>query len=193
MIAIFERLLEFRRKHVVLHFDTEINAIPSNFRFVFDHHLKKQKITTNYKKFESSKKCILVCSYPSFRGLEYPRITVLIDRDIYFVKHYLVKTLARCTSELCIVVVENSSTLAKVITEWKTKKLVIQWKTEIFKKDTIRKDYDIHVDTKHATINTTFTTKYYQKLEEAFKLSVNNDETFASNTKHRAKKIIGQR
>ena len=194
LVAIFERLLERRRKHVVLHFDTEINTIPSTFRFAFDHpDFKTDKITTNYKEFESSEKSVLVCSYPTFRGLEYPRITVLIDRDIYFVQHYLVEALARCTSELCIVVVENSSTLAKVITEWKTKKLVIQWKTEIFKKDTIRKNYEIHVDTKDATINTTFTTKYYQKLEEAFKLSVNNDETFASNTKHTAKKIIGQR
>ena len=194
LVAIFGRLLERRRKHVVLHFDTEINTIPSTFRFAFDHpDFKTDKITTNYKEFESSEKSVLVCSYPTFRGLEYPRITVLIDRDIYFVQHYLVEALARCTSELCIVVVENSSTLAKVITEWKTKKLVIQWKTEIFKKDTIREDYEIHVDTKHATINTTFTTKYYQKLEEAFKLSVNNDETFASNTKHTAKKIIGQR
>ena len=193
LVAIFERLLERRRKHVVLHFDTEINTIPSTFRFAFDHpDFKTDKITTNYKEFESSEKSVLVCSYPTFRGLEYPRITVLIDHDIYFVQHYLVEALARCTSELCIVVVENSSTLAKVITEWKTKKLVIQWKTEIFKKDTIREDYEIHVDTKHATINTTFTTKYYQKLEEAFKLSVNNDETFASNTKHTAKKIIGQ-
>ena len=193
LIAIFERLLEFRRKHVVLHFDTEINAIPSNFRFVFDHHFKKQKITTNYKKFESSKKCILVCSYPSFRGLEYPRITVLIDRDIYFVKHYLVETLARCTSELCIVVLKNSSTLTKVITEWKMKKLVIQWKTDILKKDILRKDYQIEIDAKHNTINTTFKTQYYKTLEEGFKLSGNNNETISSVTEHTAKKMIGQR
>ena len=193
LVAVFEKLLEFSRKRVVLHFDTGINAIPSAFRFAFDHHFKTDKITTNYKEFESSDKSILVCSYPSFRGLEYPRITVLIDRDIYFVQHFLVEALARCTSELCIVVVQNSSTLAKVVTEWKTKKLVIQWKTDIFKKKILRKDYKIDIDAERNTVNTTFKTEYYRKLEEAFKLSVNNDETIASITKHTAKKIIGQR
>ena len=193
VVAIFERLLEFRRKHVVLHFDTGSNAIPSAFRFAFDHHFKTYKIITSYKEFESSGKSILVCSYPAFRGLEYPRITVLIDRDIYFLQHYLVETLARCTSELCIVIVQNSSTLTKVITEWKIRKLVIPWKTKIFKKDTLRKDYKIDIDAEHNTVNTTFKCEYYKKLEEAFKLSANNDETIASITESTAKKIIGQR
>ena len=193
VVAIFERLLELRRKHVVLHFDTGINAVPSAFRFAFDHHFKTYKITTSYKEFESSGKSILVCSYPAFRGLEYPRITVLIDRDIYFLQHYLVETLARCTSELCIVIVQNSSTLTKVITEWKIRKLVIPWKTKIFKKDTLRKDYKIDIDAEHNTVNTTFKCEYYKKLEEAFKLSANNDETIASITESTAKKIIGQR
>ena len=193
LVAIFAKLLEESRKHVVLHFNTDINAIPSAVRFAFDLHFKTDKITTNYKEFESSGKSILVSSYPEFRGLEYPRITVLIDRDIYFVQHYLVETLARCTSELYIIVLKNSSTLTKVVTEWKMKKLVIQWKTEIFKKDTLRKDCKIEIDAEHNTISTTFKTGYYNKLVEASGLYSNDDDLFTRDAERTAKKIIGQR
>ena len=195
LVAIFERLLEISRKHVVLHFDNVINAIPSPFSFAFDQHFKTDKITTNYKEFELSEKSILVCSYPSFRGLEYPRITVLIDRDIYFIQHFLVEALARCTSELEIIVLQNSSTLTKVIREWKAKKLVIQWKTEIFKKEILRKDYKINIDAEHNIVKATFKSEYYKKLEEAFKLDYHNDDipTVEPITQRAAKKTIGQR
>ena len=73
------------------------------------------------------------------------------------------------------------------------KKLVIQWKTDILKKDILRKDYQIEIDAKHNTINTTFKTQYYKTLEEGFKLSGNNNETISSVTEHTAKKMIGQR
>ena len=102
---ISKKVLTISSKHVVLHFHTETNVIPSALRFAFEHRFNIQKkITTKYKEFKSSNECILVCSFPTFRGLEYPIITVLIDRDIYFVQHYLVETFARCTSELFVVV-----------------------------------------------------------------------------------------
>ena len=76
-----------------------------------------------------SSKSILVCSYPTFRGLEHPRITVLIDGEIYSLQHYLMKILARCTSYLSVVVLQNlqnSPALKNITDKWKIKKFVDQ-------------------------------------------------------------------
>ena len=104
----------------MLHFDTTTEEILNTFLFVFVHHFKMQeKITNNYKVLQSPEKSILVCSYPTFRGLEHPNITVVIGRDIYYEQHYLVQTLARCTTDLYIVVLQNISTLKNVTAKWK--------------------------------------------------------------------------
>ena len=124
LVAIFKKVLTTSSEHVVLHMDTKTNAIPSALRFAFDHHFSDIKKTTNYKEFQSSNKSILICSYPTFRGLEYSRITVLIDRDIYFLQHYLVEMISRCTSELFVVVLQKGSALDYVTEKWKFEKLV---------------------------------------------------------------------
>ena len=191
LVAILEKVLIESSKHVVLHFHTETDSIPSALRFVFDHHFKDIKKTTNYDQFELSNKSILVCSYPQFRGLEYSRVTVLIDCDIYFEQHYLVEMLARCTSQLLVVVLQNSSALDCVIKKWKTKDLVNQWKTEISLRDNQIKDYEFFHDDKQKIVQGKFRSKYYNRLEEDFKLS--RIKPTASNRKHEAKEIINQR
>ena len=47
----------------------------------------------------------------------------IVDRNIYFLQHYLVESLARCTSKITVVVLKNSTTLAKVTEEWKKKSI----------------------------------------------------------------------
>ena len=196
LIAIFKKVLTISSKHVVLHFDTETNAIPNVLRFAFEHYSKiPKKITTKYQEFESSKESILVCSYPTFRGLEHPIITVLIDRDIYFLQHYLVEILARCTSELYMILLNNSSTLTKVTTDWKTKELVNQWKTKIFQKDIQREDCVVDnvvdKDKNENLIAATFKSGYYKTLKEAWKgLSASEDNTIATSIEQRAKETI---
>ena len=190
-----KKLLTIRSKHVVLHFHTETNVIPSALRFAFEHFDMQKKITTKYKEFQSSENSVLVCSFPSFRGLEYPIITVLIDRDIYFVQHYLVETFSRCTSELCIIVLKDSPIMAKVTTEWKTKELICQWGVNISSKNKQRDDIKNKIEKgkNQNTINATFKSEYYGKLEEAFKqLSNSNDETMKPMIEQRAKEIIDQ-
>ena len=193
LVAIFKKVLTTSSKHVVLHMDTKTNAIPSAFRFAFDHHFSDIKKTTNYKEFQSSNKSILICSYPAFRGLEYSRITVLIDRDIYFLQHYLVEMLSRCTSELFIVVLRKSSALDYVIGKWKTKKLVNQWKTEISKKNNQNKDCQFDCVDEQMIIKGKFKSKYYMQMEEAFKSSRINDNSTSSNWNHEAREVINQR
>ena len=117
LIAIFENLDICNKDHVVLHFDTVNDGIPSYLQFIFEYHFGiHEKVTNNYQEFASNKS-ILVCSYLTFRGLEHPEITIIVDRDIYFLQHYLVESIARCTSKLSVVVLQNSTTLTKVTEE----------------------------------------------------------------------------
>ena len=79
LIAIFEERQIKRGEHILLYFDTATNAMPEIFVFVFKYHFKiQEKITNNYEAFKSRENSILVCSYPTFRGLEHPKITVVI-------------------------------------------------------------------------------------------------------------------
>ena len=191
LVAIFDKLGITSSKHVVLHFDTDTNAIPSALLFAFDHHFNSIKITTNYNDFQSSNKSVLVCSYPTFRGLEYSRVTVLIDRDIYFQQHYLVEMLARCTRKLSVVVLRNSAALYYVIDKWKTEGLVNHWKTEISLEKNQDENYKLlGIDEQKKTINVKFGSKYYKNLKEIFDLSSIKNKTTVFNSEQAAWETI---
>ena len=191
LIAIFEKLDIRNKSQVFLHFDTLSNEIPSTLQFIFEHHFGiHEKVTDNYQEFDSLKKSILVCSFIQFRGVEYPKVTVVIDRDIYFLQHYLAESLARCTSKLTIVVLQNSATLKNVTEEWKRSQLVNQWKT-LCDKDTHTKKFVFKKQKDDKIINVTFKDEYYGKLEDRFRgISANKDELKESKMKSYAKKII---
>ena len=191
LIAIFEKLDIRNKSQVFLHFDTLSNEIPSTLQFIFEHHFGiHEKVTDNYQEFDSLKKSILVCSFIRFRGVEYPKVTVVIDRDIYFLQHYLAESLARCTSKLTIVVLQNSATLKNVTEEWKRSQLVNQWKT-LCDKDTHKKNFVFKKQKDDKIINVTFKDEYYGKLEDRFRgISANKDELKESKMKSYAKKIV---
>ena len=195
LIAIFHKRQIRKSKQVVLHFDTGANKIPKNLLFIFEHHFQIQgKVTKNYKEFKSQKNAILVCSYPVFRGLEHPKITVIIDCDVYYVQHYLVETLARCTSDLCVVVLQNRKTLTDVTAEWKIKQVVQQWEVE-FTVDPFQEEdseFDLTTNKNPHIIKAKFSREYYKQLEEKFTELVTEDESFESKKKE-ARKITQQR
>ena len=193
LIAIFEGLDIRNKRHVLLHFDTVNDEIPSTLQFIFEHHFRiREKVTNNYQEFASLQKSILVCSYRTFRGLEHQKITVIVDRDIYFLQHYLVESLARCTSKLTVVVLQKSATLTKITDEWKKKQLVNQWET-ICNKDTQKKYFVFKKQKDDKVINITFKGEYSGKLEERFNvLSTNKDVLKESKMKSFAKNFIEQ-
>ena len=179
LLAIFEEREIEKSEQVVLHFDTEANEIPNVFRFLFACHFKiQEKVTTKYEEFKTQKKPILVCSYPTFRGLEHPKVTVVIDCDIYYVQHYLVETLARCTSDLCVVVLQKTSTMTKVTTEWKTKQAIQQWEIKISGDISQGEDFEIEFTrgTNTKIINAKFRSEYYKKLEKEYVRLVTKDK-----------------
>ena len=176
----------------MLHFDTVNDGIPRNLQFIFEYHFGiHEKVTNNYQEFASNKS-ILVCSYLTFRGLEHPEITIIVDRDIYFLQHYLVESIARCTSKLSVVVLQNSTTLTKVTEKWKKNQLVDQWKI-ICSKDTQRKDFDIKKKKDSKIIEVTFKSGYYRNMEDTFICFSNKeDEINESKMKSHAKNLIEQ-
>ena len=196
LIAIFEEREIDRSEQVVHHFDTGSNEIPDIFFFTFAHHFKIQdKVTKKYEEFKSPEKSILVCSHPTFRGLEHPKITVVIERDIYYVQHYLVEALARCTSDLCVVVLQNSSTLTNITTEWKTKVAIQQLEIKIFEDTSQGEDFELEFtrSTNTEIINAKFRSEHYKKLQERFSELMTKDKNFESKKELEAKRIIQQR
>ena len=195
LAAIFKKVGTISSKYVVLHFHTETSAVPSAVRFAFEHvNREPKRVITSYKDFKLIEESILVCSYPTFRGLEHPIITVLIDSDIYFVQHYLVEMLARCTSQLYVIVLQNSSILEKVTYEWKNKGLVDNWKTTICTNDFQAEPLKFRMEESNKIIEVIFKTETYNKLDEEFKkLDTIKDETIKYNTEQQAKEVIDQK
>ena len=194
LLVIFEKILGVCKEQVVLHFDTMPNAFPSALRFVFDHHLLQKKITKNYKEFKSAEGSILACSYPKFRGLEHSIITVLIDRDIYHLQHYLVEMIARCTSELYIVVLQSNEALKPVTDVWNSNRLVDQCKTDTTKDFSERTSLLIQDDEYPEIIRGIFSSEKYEKLEKAFKdSSTSEDEVIAAAMERMAMEVIDKK
>ena len=197
LIVIFEKRKIWRGEHVVLHFDTATNEIPSTFFFVFAHHFGiQEKLTNKYEAFQSPEKSILVCSYPTFRGLEHPNITVIIDRDIYYEQHYLVETLARCTTNLYIIILQNSSTLKNLTAKWKTQQLIQQWGIKICEDTAEGEDFGFEWKRKRnrQIINAKFKCEYYKKLNKEFEeLKITEDKISQSKKKHTARMVLQQR
>ena len=197
LIAIFEERKIGKGEQVVLHFDTGSNEIPAILLFIFANHFKiLEKVTKKYKEFQHLKKSVLVCSFPTFRGLEHPKITVVIDCDIYYMQHYLVETLARCTSDLCVVVLQNSSTVKKITSEWKSKQAIQQWKIKIYKETLQHEDFELEIrhGINNMVMNAKFETEYYKKLEKKYAVLLTKDEICEFENKFdEARKIINER
>ena len=195
LIAIFEKRKIQTGKHVVLHFDTATNKIPSTFYLVFESHFKiYNKVTNKYEVFQSPEKSILVCSYANFRGLEHANITIVIERDIYYEQHYLVETIARCTTDLYIVVLQNSSTLRNVTAEWKIKQVIQKWKIKTCEV-AVGEDFELELTSSrnHQIINAKFKRKYYEELKNKFEELETEDKDFQSKKECTAMMVLQER
>ena len=125
-------------KHVILHFDTSNSETPTLLASVIEYLKIGPKVTNDYRDFNyDESKSILVCNFRLFRGLEHSNVTILIDQDIYNLQHYLVETMARCTTKLNIVVMEKSSTILNIMAQWDKEldgqPLIEHWKVQFNK------------------------------------------------------------
>ena len=103
------------------------------------------------------------------------------------------ETLPRCTTDLCVVVLQNSSTLTEVAAEWKTKEAMPQLEIKISKDDSQLEDFEFTRGTNTGIINAKFRTGYDKKLEKHFLKLMTNDKNFESKKELEARKITQQR
>ena len=146
-------------KHVVLHFYTINDEIPKFFKRVFESLGMCGKVTSYYQEFRNNNngKHILVCSFRKFRGLEHPAVTVVIDHDIYSLQHYIVETIARCTTRLAVVILDKCDAVMKITEKWKGgldgRPVVEQWKIETkIEKKKRKNSFQINEDLKLITV-----------------------------------------
>ena len=151
LIAVLEQVVgndyENIEKHVILHFDFE-RDIPFIFYMVFKIMGILEKVTNRYEEFkkEHSRK-IFIGGFRAFRGLEYPRVVVVLDQNVSGLEQYLPECLNRCTTYLHVILLRKNTymlqqtqhkptTLQDVITTWKkqskSRKLINSWIVHIF-------------------------------------------------------------
>ena len=127
-------------KHVILHFDERHDK---TFDAVFSLLGISEKITSEYNEFKNDKdKTVFWCNYRVFRGLQYPRVIVVLDCSLSFSKHFLPESLSRCTANLHIIVLNGNYSFVNwrhgiILSMWKKfvkgcQPLLKQWKIEIF-------------------------------------------------------------
>ena len=110
-------------KHVLLHFNVN-NKIPRQaFKFLdIVHNIKlTDKVTDLYEDFKNDdcRKYVFVGNFRTFRGLEHPRITIVVDRHIYSLQHYLVECIARCTTYINVALLGTNKTINIITQKWK--------------------------------------------------------------------------
>ena len=110
-------------KHVLLHFNVNNDISWLGFK-LFDLKYNTEvtnKVTNSYNDFKENASCkyIFVGNFRTFRGLEHSRITILVDRNIYSLQHYLVECIARCTTYLSVILLGNHSNLDSIIQKWR--------------------------------------------------------------------------
>lgn len=112
-------------------------------------------------------------------------------------QHYLVEALARCTTDLYVVVLQNSSTLEQVTSEWKNKQAIRQWEIKISEDALQLDDFELNItrSTNPEIINAhmKFKRNYYKQLESKFANFVSEDKNLESQKKDEARRVIQQR
>ena len=156
----------------MLHFNPD-NEIPRLAITLLDfkHSTVTDKLTNTYEDFinDSLRKYIFVCNFRTFRGLEHSRITIIIDRDIYSLQHFLVEVIARCTTYLNIVLLGGSKALNVIMQKWKQEvsgKLVIERREIILSKDRKQSNDSSTQQNEEITIDTL--SQEYKNLEQKF-------------------------
>ena len=154
LIVVLEQVMgkdyENLEKHVILHFDVE-KDIPSIFYMAFKMTGILEKVTNKYVEFKKEiGRKIFIGGFRAFRGIEYPRVLVVLDGNIRGLEQYLPECLNRCTTFLHIIVLRENTqmlkkahneqiTLQNVITAWKKQsksdRLINSWIVHIFSSD----------------------------------------------------------
>ena len=167
-------------KYVILHFDVE-KDVPYIFYMAFKMMGILENVTSKYEVFKKvDNKKIFIASFRAFRGLEYPRVLVVVDQNLIGLEQYLPECLNRCTTYLHAVLLKEdtnmlkqteheSKTMQNIITAWKkqymSKSLINYWIVHIFGSHTSEVSKKFYEKRYPGVIKIHSTSKKYEKLK----------------------------
>ena len=161
-----------------MHFDVE-KDIPIIFEMAFKMMGILEKLTTKYEEFRKiDTRKIFIENFPAFRGLEYPRVIVVLDQNLNGLEQYLPECLNRCTTYLhALLLNENSEMFKKaqhlksIITAWRNPQLsnmlINSWRVAISASDTNQGSEQFYKK-RPSFIQIHQTSRRYKEFEENF-------------------------
>ena len=123
---------------------------------ILEHVTNKYKV---FKKVDSKK--IFIASFRAFRGLEYPRVLVVIDQNLIGLEQYLPECLNRCTTYLNAVLLKEDTHMLKQIQHERKimRNIITAWKKQYMSKSLINY-WIVHIFGSHTN---EFSKKFYEK------------------------------
>ena len=165
LIVVLEEIIfnHFKKieKYVILHFDVE-KDIPYIFYMAFKMMGILEHVTNKYKVFKKvDSKKIFIASFRAFRGLEYPRVLVVIDQNLIGLEQYLPECLNRCTTYLNAVLLKEDTHMLKQIQHERKimRNIITAWKKQYMSKSLINY-WIVHIFGSHTN---EFSKKFYEK------------------------------
>ena len=154
------------------------------FYMVFKMMGVLEKVTNRYEEFKNvNSKKIFIASFRAFRGLEYPRVVVVLDRNVSGLEQYLPECLNRCTTYLHVILLkkdtcmleqtlQEGTALQNIIAAWKmqykNKKLINYWRVHIFGSHTDKARTKFYEKRDLGVIKINSTSRKYKELEANF-------------------------
>ena len=184
LIVVLEQVIgkdyENIEKHVILHFDVE-KDIPCIFDMAFKMMGILEKMTNSYEEFQKvDSKKIFIADFRALRGLEYPRVVVVLDRNLDGLEQYLPECLNRCTTHLHVILLNENSEMLKetkhlkdIITAWRkaqiSKMLINSRRVHIIASNTNNNSEKFYIKRSWEFINIYPTSRKYIELDEKFR------------------------
>ena len=192
LIVVLEQVIgkdyENIEKHVILHFDVE-QDIPRIFETAFKMMGILEKVTNRYAEFQKiDSKKIYIADFRAFRGLEYPRMVVVLDQNLVGLEQYLPECLNRCTTYLHVILLNENSEMLKetkllknILTAWRkaqiSKMLINSRRVHILASNTSKNSEKFYIKRSWEFIKIYPTSRKYIELEDEFqKLQVFESE-----------------
>ena len=188
--------------HVILHFDVE-----KDIRLIFYIAFKMmgviEKVTNKYIEFKKENgRRIFIRGFRAFRGLEYPRVVVVLDGNVIGLEQYLPECLNRCATFLHTILLRQNThvlkqaqnkhiTLQNVITAWKkqskSERLINSWIVQIFGSDKNEVTEKFYEKRDPGIIKIYSTSRKYRELKTNYE-----KRKFFQNETIRIKKLFGK-
>ena len=113
--AVLNSLDIWRRRFVIIHFEQcPPSVLVDALKLSFESVNLPLSCTLNVQDFLSKKNnCCLVTNFRHVRGMEFENVIVMVDPEEYFLKHYLPEAIARCTSNLSLIMLQDKNTRKK--------------------------------------------------------------------------------